>query len=188
MAGVGRPWIHVFSQSSHGILALWFLAFCFDEWTVPWFAVARFWSFTISLSLREDYFRTRNVIFIFFFIYYTFAFQFHILIAPFHPVGFADFWLADQLNSLQTVLLDIEFFICFYSCEVGWFPNHSCKFGVIYRFCGPFYLHGNNYVDLCKGMSLIWRVCWGGMIFLGYVLMNCTWQCNYVISFMYFPM
>ena len=94
-----------------------------------------------------------------FLIYYTFAFQFHILIAPFHPVGFADFWLADQLNSLQTVLLDIEFFICFYSCEVGWFPNHSCKFGVIYRFCGPFYLHGNNYVDLCKGMSLIWRVC-----------------------------
>ncbi|XP_038063830.1 xenotropic and polytropic retrovirus receptor 1 homolog [Patiria miniata] len=47
----------------------------------------------------------------------------HILVAPFHAVGFADFWLADQLNSLTTVLLDMEFLICYYICEVGWVQN-----------------------------------------------------------------
>ncbi|PIK45820.1 putative xenotropic and polytropic retrovirus receptor 1-like [Apostichopus japonicus] len=50
----------------------------------------------------------------------------HIAVAPFYPVGFADFWLADQLNSLQCVLLDFEFLICFYSCEVLW-VNSSCS-------------------------------------------------------------
>ncbi|XP_062586080.1 solute carrier family 53 member 1-like isoform X1 [Saccostrea cucullata] len=48
---------------------------------------------------------------------------FHILTAPFHHVGFADFWLADQLNSLSTVLLDFEYMICFYGFEVDWLPN-----------------------------------------------------------------
>ncbi|XP_071802189.1 xenotropic and polytropic retrovirus receptor 1 homolog [Asterias amurensis] len=51
----------------------------------------------------------------------------HILVAPFHAVGFADFWLADQLNSLATVLLDLEFLICFYACEVSWL-THTCLF------------------------------------------------------------
>jgi len=47
-------------------------------------------------------------------------FQFRICTAPFHYVGFADFWLADQLNSLTTVLLDLEFLVCFYATEVDW--------------------------------------------------------------------
>jgi len=47
-------------------------------------------------------------------------FQFRIFTAPFHYVGFADFWLADQLISLTTVLLDLEYLICFYSIEVDW--------------------------------------------------------------------
>ncbi|KAH0998641.1 hypothetical protein HUJ05_006797, partial [Dendroctonus ponderosae] len=34
--------------------------------------------------------------------------------APFFHVGFADFWLADQLNSLVNGLLDVHFLICFY--------------------------------------------------------------------------
>lgn len=55
---------------------------------------------------------------------------FHILTAPFHHVGFADFWLADQLNSLSTVLLDFEYMVCFYGFEVNWLPNpdtsHVC--------------------------------------------------------------
>jgi len=46
--------------------------------------------------------------------------QFRIFTAPFHYVGFADFWLADQLNSLTTVLLDLEYLICFYSVDIGW--------------------------------------------------------------------
>ncbi|CAH1786705.1 unnamed protein product [Owenia fusiformis] len=45
---------------------------------------------------------------------------FRIVTAPFHHVGFADFWLADQLNSLATVLLDFEYLICFYAIEVDW--------------------------------------------------------------------
>ncbi|XP_041370667.1 xenotropic and polytropic retrovirus receptor 1-like isoform X2 [Gigantopelta aegis] len=45
---------------------------------------------------------------------------FRIFTAPFHHVGFADFWLADQLNSLVIVLLDFEYLICYYSFEVDW--------------------------------------------------------------------
>ncbi|KAL3870197.1 hypothetical protein ACJMK2_038278 [Sinanodonta woodiana] len=45
---------------------------------------------------------------------------FRIFTAPFHHVGFADFWLADQLNSLATVLLDFEYMACFYAFEVDW--------------------------------------------------------------------
>jgi xenotropic and polytropic retrovirus receptor 1 len=47
-------------------------------------------------------------------------FQFRIFTAPFHFVGFSDFWLADQLNSLSTVLLDLEYLICYYAVEVPW--------------------------------------------------------------------
>lgn len=47
-------------------------------------------------------------------------FQFRVVTAPFHRVGFADFWLADQLNSLGVVLMDLEYMICFYSFELDW--------------------------------------------------------------------
>ncbi|KAM9322911.1 xenotropic and polytropic retrovirus receptor 1 homolog isoform 4-T4 [Pholidichthys leucotaenia] len=45
---------------------------------------------------------------------------FRVVTAPFHHVGFADFWLADQLNSLVVVLMDLEYMICFYSFELEW--------------------------------------------------------------------
>ncbi|KAK7094735.1 solute carrier family 53 member 1-like [Littorina saxatilis] len=45
---------------------------------------------------------------------------FRIFTAPFHHVGFADFWLADQLNSLVTVMLDFQYLICYYAFEVEW--------------------------------------------------------------------
>jgi len=59
---------------------------------------------------------------------------FRIVTAPFHHVGFADFWLADQLNSLATVLLDLEYLICFYAMEVDWHrnPNIGLCGGVSY--------------------------------------------------------
>ena len=44
-------------------------------------------------------------------------FQFRIFTAPFQHVGFADFWLADQLNSLAVALLDLQFIICFYAYD-----------------------------------------------------------------------
>ncbi|KAG4072934.1 hypothetical protein HA402_006614 [Bradysia odoriphaga] len=40
--------------------------------------------------------------------------------APFFHVGFADFWLADQLNSLVTALLDFQFLTCFYFTNGDW--------------------------------------------------------------------
>ncbi|KAF6294060.1 xenotropic and polytropic retrovirus receptor 1 [Rhinolophus ferrumequinum] len=56
---------------------------------------------------------------------------FRVFTAPFHKVGFADFWLADQLNSLSVILMDLEYMICFYSFELKWeqsgglLPNNS---------------------------------------------------------------
>ncbi|KAK9499260.1 hypothetical protein O3M35_002329 [Rhynocoris fuscipes] len=54
--------------------------------------------------------------------------------APFYHVGFADFWLADQFNSLVTVFLDFHFFICFYVSST-WMTtngqvNVNCNEGV----------------------------------------------------------
>ncbi|KAJ9588311.1 hypothetical protein L9F63_018309, partial [Diploptera punctata] len=43
-----------------------------------------------------------------------------IIAAPFFHVGFADFWLADQLNSLVSALLDFQFLICFYFVNGDW--------------------------------------------------------------------
>lgn len=45
---------------------------------------------------------------------------FRLCTAPFHKVEFADFWLADQLNSLVIVLMDLEYMVCFYSFELQW--------------------------------------------------------------------
>ncbi|XP_017323287.1 xenotropic and polytropic retrovirus receptor 1a [Ictalurus punctatus] len=56
---------------------------------------------------------------------------FRVFTAPFHRVEFADFWLADQLNSLAIVLMDLEYLVCFYSVELQWgdmdglLPNYS---------------------------------------------------------------
>jgi len=43
-----------------------------------------------------------------------------IIAAPFFHVGFADFWLADQLNSLVAALLDFQFLICLYVRNGDW--------------------------------------------------------------------
>ena len=39
---------------------------------------------------------------------------FRIVCAPFFYVGFADFWVADQLNSLAVALTDLHYLVCFY--------------------------------------------------------------------------
>ncbi|CAF1331126.1 unnamed protein product [Adineta ricciae] len=48
-----------------------------------------------------------------------------IICAPFYRVGFADFWLGDQLTSLELIFFDIEYFFCFYIYDVGWWPVYS---------------------------------------------------------------
>ncbi|KTF83296.1 hypothetical protein cypCar_00024858 [Cyprinus carpio] len=45
---------------------------------------------------------------------------FRVFTTPFHRVEFADFWLADQLNSLVIVLSDLEYLVCYYSMELQW--------------------------------------------------------------------
>lgn len=54
--------------------------------------------------------------------------QGRIMCAPLVRVGFADFWLADQLNSLVPVLLDFQYLVCFYVSSGGNFDvalDHS---------------------------------------------------------------
>lgn len=41
--------------------------------------------------------------------------------APFFRVEFADFWLADQMNSFTNALLDFQFLFCFYITNGDWF-------------------------------------------------------------------
>ncbi len=48
--------------------------------------------------------------------------------APFFHVGFADFWLADQLNSLATALLDFQFLTCFYFTNGDWLNAQGTHF------------------------------------------------------------
>ncbi|KAK7889522.1 hypothetical protein WMY93_025082 [Mugilogobius chulae] len=62
---------------------------------------------------------------------------FRVFTAPFHRVEFADFWLADQLNSLVFVLMDLEYLICFYIFELQW----SNEMGLLPKFKSP-----NEYV------------------------------------------
>lgn len=45
--------------------------------------------------------------------------------APFFHVGFADFWLADQLNSLANALVDFHFLICFYITNGNWLEANN---------------------------------------------------------------
>lgn len=45
---------------------------------------------------------------------------FNCFTAPFHFVTFTDFWLGDQMNSLATCFLDLQYFICFYATEVDY--------------------------------------------------------------------
>ncbi|XP_075157386.1 solute carrier family 53 member 1-like [Haematobia irritans] len=47
--------------------------------------------------------------------------------APFFHVGFADFWLGDQLNSLATALLDFEYLTCFYFTNGNWFEARDAS-------------------------------------------------------------
>lgn len=55
--------------------------------------------------------------------------------APFFYVGFADFWLADQMNSLVAALLDYQFLICFYFTNGDWAVAGG-KFPKSYTFLG----------------------------------------------------
>jgi len=67
--------------------------------------------------------------------------------APFHYVTFPDFWLGDQMNSLSTVFLDFQYFVCFYTTEVD-YTNWGFKVQTFNVTEGPV-PHG--YVDINTG-------------------------------------
>jgi hypothetical protein len=46
-------------------------------------------------------------------------------------VGFADFWLADQLNSLVAALLDFQFLICLYVRKADWLSGDLSAAGTV---------------------------------------------------------
>jgi hypothetical protein len=46
-------------------------------------------------------------------------------------VGFADFWLADQLNSLVAALLDFQFLICLYVRNDDWLTGDLSAAGTV---------------------------------------------------------
>ncbi|XP_022523123.2 xenotropic and polytropic retrovirus receptor 1 homolog [Astyanax mexicanus] len=48
------------------------------------------------------------------------AVMWKVLTAPFRPVGFAECWLADQLNSLSPLLLSLWDMLCFYTSQINW--------------------------------------------------------------------
>ncbi|XP_056133707.1 xenotropic and polytropic retrovirus receptor 1a isoform X1 [Lampris incognitus] len=67
---------------------------------------------------------------------------FRVFTAPFHRVEFADFWLADQLNSLVFVLMDMEYLVCFYLFELQWSNNK----GLLPNVCPDDYIcHSYSY-------------------------------------------
>lgn len=56
-----------------------------------------------------------------------------LVVAPYYPVEFADFWLADQLNSLAAVVMDLEYLVCFFSFD-GNFKDGSSKHHKMFQF------------------------------------------------------
>lgn len=52
--------------------------------------------------------------------FWTLRVLWKIFLAPFYYVNFADFWVADQLNSLVPAFLDLQFLICFYWNNTNW--------------------------------------------------------------------
>ncbi|XP_055516106.1 xenotropic and polytropic retrovirus receptor 1 homolog [Leucoraja erinacea] len=65
--------------------------------------------------------------------------------APFRKVGFADFWLADQLNSMGPVFLDLWYLICFYGFELNWESNE----GLLSPPADKYITSGNSYGMTC---------------------------------------
>lgn len=52
--------------------------------------------------------------------FWTIRVLWRIFLAPFYYVSFADFFVADQLNSIVPAFLDLQFLICFYYNNPSW--------------------------------------------------------------------
>lgn len=74
-----------------------------------------------------------------FFSFLSFS-HFPVLTAPFHKVDFADFWLADQLNTLSVIHMDLEYRICFYNLTLNGKRVRACC-QMIYKLGYDLYSH-----------------------------------------------
>lgn len=52
--------------------------------------------------------------------FWTIKVLWRVLLSPLYYVNFADFWMADQLNSMVPALLDLQFLVCFYWNNPTW--------------------------------------------------------------------
>lgn len=94
--------------------------------------------------------------------YSFFSWQFRVFTAPFHKVGFADFWLADQLNSLVVILMDLEYMICFYSFEVQWENNAGLLADTGRGMLTPLRML-SEWPEKHQAKPLLGHLCWRGL-------------------------
>ena len=55
--------------------------------------------------------------------YWLFKILYRIFSAAFHPILFAEFWLADQLTSLELAFFDFQYFFCFFISDSQFWSN-----------------------------------------------------------------
>ena len=106
------------------------LAFLFSENIIPIYvqpiALASFVLIFLLNPTRTLYYRSRR---------WLLRILFRIICAPFFPVQFADFWLADQLNSLVVPLVEFQHLICFYAYD--WHQKEQICTNAKYNFVRP---------------------------------------------------
>lgn len=72
-----------------------------------------------------------------------------VLISPLHPVSFGDFWFADQLNSTVAILLDVQYFICYFGYASNWTSSN-----VNIKVCTT---SGNGLRPIISCLPALWR-------------------------------
>lgn len=79
--------------------------------------------------------------------FWTIRVLWRIFLSPFYYVSFADFFVADQLNSIVPAFLDLQFLICFYYNNPNWETASAegkkkilnTKFGLKFKFNFKFF-------------------------------------------------
>ncbi|XP_072934317.1 solute carrier family 53 member 1 isoform X1 [Epargyreus clarus] len=79
-----------------------------------------------------------------------------ILAAPFMPVLFADFWLADQWNSFVTAFLDFHFLIAFYVSSGDWFNVNATASTVTFE-STKWFIISKAAVNVVPAWSRFWQ-------------------------------
>ena len=104
---------------------------------LPFFHSPSILPFTFHSSIHLPFFHSPSIPSFTFhsFIHLPF-FHFHsqgrVISAPLTHVNFADFWLADQMNSMVPIFMDFQYFACFYATSAinsnTWHENKGTEF------------------------------------------------------------